>query len=391
MIKIGRFWSVWPANRHAERTNERDLSSPHNLTKEKLHVGREYYHMTHSLLSRLLSVKDYTIHQNYNRLLYKKCRIVNGTTLLTHVPYRPFYCSMGIEARCNLKCTMCPRNDPTFEEGEMPYDVFTRIIDQLPFLKGVQLSGLGEPLLHNDLFRMIGYLKERKMSSLIVTNGTLLNENNVERIIQSGLDVIHISIDSADHELYESIRIGAKLDHVKKNVRNLAEQRKKRQSKLRININSILMRRNYRDIEKMIRLGVEIGADLLNFSDMQYSFDVGISKPDESLRLAGEEEKKEMRQILEKAQKLSAELSMPISLPKLDQPAVRESCEQPWTYLVVKENGKVRPCCAIHHTEFGDLMKDNYESIWNNSNFQSFRKALLSDNIPEDCKHCVML
>ncbi len=347
--------------------------------------------MTHSLLSRLLSIRNYTIHQNCNRFLYRECKIVNGTVLLTRVPYRPFYCGIGIEAKCNLKCTMCPRNDPNFQESEMSYDMFTRIIDQLPFLKGAHLSGLGEPMLHKDLFRMIRYLKDRKMSSLIVTNGTLLNEVNIKKIFQSGLDVVHVSIDSADPETYESIRVGAKLEDVKAGVKNLVDQRDKRQSRLKVNINSILMKKNYRGIEDMVRLGSEVGADQVIFCDIAYSFDVGISRRYESLRLADEDEKREMHRLFTSARALSEKLNIPISLPRLEQPKVREDCEQPWIYLIVKENGKVRPCCGIHHKEFGDLTRESYGSIWNNSEFQSFRKALLSNDIPTECKHCGML
>ena len=347
--------------------------------------------MTRSLLSLLRSMKDYTIHQNYNRFLYRKCKMVNCTTLLTHVPYRPFYCTMDIEAKCNLKCTMCPRNDPRFQESEMPYDLFARIIDQLPFLKGAQLAGLGEPMLHKDLFRMIRHLKDRKMSALITTNGTLLNKANIGKIFESGLDVVHVSIDSGNPETYRSIRVGAELEDVKARAKNLVDQRNKMQSKLRVNINSILMRRNYREIEDMVRLASEIGVDQVIFCDIQYSFDVGISKRYESLRLADEGEKKEMRRLFGSAKALSEKLKIPISLPRLEQPKTREYCEQPWIYLVVKDTGKVRPCCAIHHKEFGDLTREDYRTIWNNSEFQSFRKTLLSEDIPTECKHCGML
>jgi radical SAM protein with 4Fe4S-binding SPASM domain len=151
------------------------------------------------------------------------------------------------------------------------------------------------------------------------------------------------------------------------------------------------MRRNYREIEDMVRLASEVGADQVIFCDIQYSFDVGISRRYESLRLADEDEKKEMRRLFGSSKALSEKLKIPISLPRLEQPKIREYCEQPWIYLVVKETGKVRPCCAIHHKEFGDLTRQNYRSIWNNSEFQSLRKALLSEDIPMECKDCGML
>jgi radical SAM protein with 4Fe4S-binding SPASM domain len=298
---------------------------------------------------------------------------------------------MGIEARCNLECTMCPRNNPNFKEGEMSYEMFARIMDQLPFLREVQLAGLGEPFLHKDLFTMIEYLRRRKMRSVVVTNGTLLNKHNIEKILRSGLDALHVSIDSADPEVYKSIRVGAKLENVTENLKNLVECRNNERSKLQINVNSILMRRNYHQVEEMIKLCSAIGADSISFSDMQYTFDVGISTESESLRRASEAEKQEMRRLFAKSEALSRNLGIRIGLPNLEQPGLRENCKQPWLYLVVKETARVRPCCAIHDVEFGDLTEDTYSAIWNNSKFVAFRTRLLSSDVPAECKGCTFL
>ena len=344
-----------------------------------------------NLHSRLRSLADSNVHQIYNRLLYRATRRLLGTELPVHVPYHAFYCAMGIEARCNLKCTMCPRNDPNFKEGEMSYEMFTKIMDQLPFLREVQLAGLGEPFLHKDLFAMIEYSRRRKIRSVVVTNGTLLNQQNIEKIFRSGLDALHVSIDSADPEVYKSIRVGARLENVTENLKNLVERRDSEKSKLQINVNSILMRRNYHQVEEMIKLCSAVGADSISFSDMQYTFDVGISRESESLRRAPEEEKDEMRRLFARADAMAKDLGIQIGLPKLEQPRIRENCNQPWLYLVVKETARVRPCCAIHDIEFGDLTEDVYSAIWNNNKFAAFRTRLLSSDVPAECKGCTFL
>ena len=331
------------------------------------------------------------MHQIYNRLMYRKSRMIDGTELPVRVPYGAFYCGMGVEARCNLKCTMCPRNDPNFKEGEMSYEMFTRIMDQLPFLKEVQIGGLGEPLLHKDLFKMIEYARTRKIRSVITTNGTLLNQRNIESVIQSGLGAVHVSVDSPDPEVYRSIRVGATLDHVTSNLRNLVQRRNEAGSRLQIIVNSILMRSNYHQVDDMIKLCADLGVDSISFSDMQYFLDVGISKESESLRRAPTTEKDEIRELFVGAKSLSKELGIEIGLPGLDQPRVRENCKQPWLYLAVKESGKVRPCCAIHDQEFGDLNCERHSSIWNNARFMDFRRRLLSSDVPTECKQCTFL
>ena len=73
------------------------------------------------------------------------------------------------------------------------------------------------------------------------------------------------------------------------------------------------MRRNYRQIEDMIRLGADLGADSLVFSDIQYSFNIGISKRDESLRLSPVTEKKEIQRLFKKATLVKKKLDYDIT------------------------------------------------------------------------------
>jgi MoaA/NifB/PqqE/SkfB family radical SAM enzyme len=58
--------------------------------------------------------------------------------------------------RCNLLCTTCPR---TYEELEPPADMswelFVRIVDQLPNIERAVLHGVGEPMLVKNLPRMV--------------------------------------------------------------------------------------------------------------------------------------------------------------------------------------------------------------------------------------------
>ena len=82
---------------------------------------------------------------------------------------------LEVTNRCNLLCETCPR---TFEALEPPkdmdWDLFTRIVDQVPNVARVVLHGVGEPMLVKTLPQMIRYLKDRGTYVLFNTNGTLL-------------------------------------------------------------------------------------------------------------------------------------------------------------------------------------------------------------------------
>src|ERR1700684_3029151 len=96
---------------------------------------------------------------------------------------------LEVTNRCNLLCETCPR---TFEDLEPPADMswelFTRIVDQVPNVARVVLHGVGEPMLVKALPRMIRYLKDRGVYVLFNTNGTLLSAKKHRELIDTGLD-----------------------------------------------------------------------------------------------------------------------------------------------------------------------------------------------------------
>src|SRR6202142_2366447 len=79
---------------------------------------------------------------------------------------------LEVTNRCNLLCETCPR---TFEELEPPadmsWDLFTKIVDQVPNIARVVMHGVGEPMLVKNLPDMIRYLKARSTYVLFNTNG----------------------------------------------------------------------------------------------------------------------------------------------------------------------------------------------------------------------------
>src|SRR5271163_5342509 len=109
--------------------------------------------------------------------------------------------------RCNLLCTTCPR---TFEELEPPadmsWDLFTRIVDQLPKVARVVLHGVGEPMMVRELPRMVAYLKARGTYVLFNTNGTLLSERKGRELIDAGLDELRVSLDAAEPDSFKLVR-----------------------------------------------------------------------------------------------------------------------------------------------------------------------------------------
>ena len=108
-------------------------------------------------------------------------------TKRTSVAEAPPVCLyLEVTNRCNLLCETCPRTFETLEPpADMSWELFTKIVDQVPNIARVVLHGVGEPMLVKELPRMIRYLKDRGTYVLFNTNGTLLQPKRFQELIDT--------------------------------------------------------------------------------------------------------------------------------------------------------------------------------------------------------------
>jgi len=105
------------------------------------------------------------------------------------------YILIHITSKCNLKCMHCYVD----KKGvDMDLDVFKRVIGEFFEMGGIKvmITG-GEPLIHpkiEDFFRIVNRYGIRFE---LLTNGTVINENNAE-LIRNYVDEVQVSIDGID-------------------------------------------------------------------------------------------------------------------------------------------------------------------------------------------------
>ncbi len=100
--------------------------------------------------------------------------------------------------KCNFSCHMCFRNSWFDEEFmDMPYDIFTKILATMPRnVQSIMFGGMGEPLLHARIFDMINACKAQGHKVELITNGALLQEESIAKLLHCKLDKLWISLDS---------------------------------------------------------------------------------------------------------------------------------------------------------------------------------------------------
>ena len=165
----------------------------------------------------------------------------------------PFILSLELWNECNAGCLFCrdakgrifninPEAETigSISKGKMPAAMAMDIIDQVK--KDVLIAVLytnGEPLLYKQLAQVVGYTTQRKVMTMISTNGLLFNEQNARDILEAGIDFIKIQLGGFTQDVYSvQIRYG-EVEKLKENIRMVARLKRETGSRALILIDWI--------------------------------------------------------------------------------------------------------------------------------------------------------
>jgi len=271
----------------------------------------------------------------------------------------PLHLDIEITNRCNLRCPMCFINVVRQEFGFMTFDTFRRIIDEgiSHHLYAINLCWFGEPLLHPECFKFIRYAKDKGILDIRMnSNGSLLDGEKIQQLLDSGLDLLIVSINGATKESYERMRKGVAYEKVVKNIEQLVEQRDRRGSSLSINLQFLHMKPTEDEVELFIKRWKGI---VDSISILLYRNALG-----------------------EEGEKYRVE----------DRPELVFPCPQLWQRLVLSWNGDIHMCCSEFAKEkvLGNVYSHSIQSIWKGDELNRIRKAHIdnrSHHLPI-CRKC---
>ncbi len=122
----------------------------------------------------------------------------------------PGFTQFAINNACNAGCDFCsfsldrlPRTDWVFAPPAKSRDAITILARH--GVRYLVLTG-GEPMLHPDLYEIIGHAASQGMAVILVTNGSRLEAKSVQALKASGTSSLIISIDAASAALHEQNR-----------------------------------------------------------------------------------------------------------------------------------------------------------------------------------------
>jgi radical SAM protein with 4Fe4S-binding SPASM domain len=333
--------------------------------------------------------------------------------------------SLRVTHRCNHRCAICAqwgqsgynaREDTPKVTGEVPIEIYKRVIDEVaPKKVHVYITG-GEPFLYESLVPLVNYIKQKGLTVQLVTNGVGLLRN-AETIIENGWDMICVSFDGP-REIHDRCRgVKGALDTATKGILAIQELKKqKRKKKPGIFVvttisknNELVLTETVKEAERLSPDGItiyyswftrewigqkhtKIASELLNITPFAWkgyvrdTTDLNIDKIAEQVR--------EIK---------SGKFATPILfVPDLKADEIRKyytkpedffgykRCISPWYQLDVMPNGDTVTCRDFPDYVTGNIKETSVLEIYNSEKHRKFRRALRSceNGVFPICSRC---
>jgi hypothetical protein len=179
-----------------------------------------------------------------------------------------FRFSLCYDRTCNLKCKTCREKFITKPELKELVDmVHQSVIENINIITSSGLSvGYGE-IFYSKYYKDIFFDKNPSKKLNILTNGTLFNEKNWQKIRKKyeTIRLVNVSIDAANKDTYQFIREGANFDVMMKNLKLLSDLRKSKEIEQFI-INFTISVYNFREMKDFVFLGRKHSCDKICFA-----------------------------------------------------------------------------------------------------------------------------
>lgn len=288
---------------------------------------------------------------------------------------------LEVTSNCNLRCLHC-YGDFGYKKDELMIDDWKAIIDELDRLNVLEVHFTGgEPFLRKDIFELVDYVRKKPMAVTISTNGTLIDKHVADRIKESKISAVRVSLDGANPKTHDELRgVKGTFEKAINSIRLLVER------KVCVRINCCITKHNFKETPQMLSLFEKLGVNeyvssLLYFSGRDQSPPDLCFSPNDYEELEFVVKAVGLRSFME---------DINMNEYKSNEEVV--NCGVGTGSIVIKSDGKAIPCPYFDTEEFivGDVKRSSIREIWENSELLNKLRAINARQISK-CSGCKYL
>ena len=300
-----------------------------------------------------------------------------------------------LTTRCPLACKMCIRREnDTWQNQDMPFDAFEKLLPYLKDVETVILEGWGESLLYPNLTECIRLIKREGARVGFVTSGKGLKQSRVSELVEAGLDFVGFSIAGTTPQTHAAIRVNSHLSEVFDGVRLFNEERTRQgTSGPKVHLVFLMLKDNIQEVSEVPTLAKEMGVEEVFLTNICHT----INTWQEEQKIFIWDGKvnpydKMVTKVEDRARRLNVKLKRP-SLSATDVPVCEEN---PLGNLYISAEGEISPCVYLHpplpspfkrifcgreywveRLSFGNAFRVPFSAIWNRAPYVDFRSRFV--------------
>jgi radical SAM protein with 4Fe4S-binding SPASM domain len=336
-------------------------------------TARFQLHLAYPKISRTIPKGAFTFQRYVNVL---KNQVSNHLSYITKKPIvwsKPFIWGIELTNYCNLKCPVCPglSGNPNIKKGYMGYVLFTKIIDQIEqYAYYVGLHFRGESFLHPDIYKMIAYVKSKKLYATLSTNANI--PISADELVNTGLDAIEISFDGTNQETYSKYRVNGSLEKVLENIKNIVGAKKRlKKSNPKIINQFLIMEHNEQEIDIFLKMCKELEVDTYKLKP------ISLNNENDAEYLPNNSNYRMFQKTKEKITYKHEALN---------------NCPFLWQGASISWDGELFVCChdPENTIKIGNVTETSIANLWKAKPFTDFRQAVLLNRMQFDiCRKCL--
>ena len=286
-------------------------------------------------------------------------------------PLRDVY--LNITEKCNLRCIYCINNLRVEERRVLSLEDYRRLLDEIAEMKPaveVVITG-GEPLTSPLTIPVAEYANKLGIKCVLMTNATLIDERNVEKIARLFCK-IQISVDGSDATIHDFYRGKGSYVKTKRAIELLQTHGAE------IKLMMVVTKKNVGDIKSIS----EKWGDMIDFQPL---FPTGDPATYDELKLTG-------REYYDAMTNASEDIRLCEFLQTINEHYAEEKtllkCGVGEGQISISFSGDVYPCALLHNPKFkaGNITENSLKEIYNSAAMNRI-KFHTADEIAE-CRSC---
>ena len=303
--------------------------------------------------------------------------------------YAPRQVVWELTLKCNLKCIHCGSSAGKARNKELSTSEALNLCRDIAEINSKEVCFMGgEPFLRKDWFTLGKEVNDLGMKLLIISNGTIFNNDIISKLVQLQPYGVSVSLDGATAQTHDYIR-GVN-GSFKKLMEFISLSKK---AELPVTVITTVNKLNFKELP-MIRdflLGKNIAWQIQNASpEGRFPRKLTLSK----------EQFYSLGLFIASVKKEHSTKELPVIgarccgyhskyIPHLGKSPQWEGCQAGMTTLSIKSNGDVIGCLSIPDEYIeGNSIEKSISEIWNNPDSFAYNRKFKKEDLGENCKNC---